>query len=183
MEKKNYLGAFDRFGGIPIGMNAYISAIRQVHEFKKNASIEHSPLIPLYLASIETGLAALILREQETQKTSVLEFYDTGDFLPYPSSLDLGPSYQFEIKFIEKTTIVSISKKHFNYLPKIFPECTHLYQQISASHLTGQLRGYLYTLIRFEAERLATFRQEYPILSKRLPCGLQLSYLKMQNSK
>jgi len=177
MEKKNYFGAFSQFGGMPIGMNAYISVILQVHEFKKNTSIEHSPLIPIYLANIETGLAALTITDQETQETSVLEFYDTGDFLPYPGSLALGPSYQFEIKFIEKTTIASISKKHFNYLPKIFQECTHLYQQISASQLNGQLRRYLFTLIQSEAERLEAFRQQCPILADRLPDKMLSSYL------
>ncbi|RBQ08914.1 Crp/Fnr family transcriptional regulator [Pedobacter miscanthi] len=139
METKNYFQALSHIDKIPVGMSAYLMHSLKEYRFKRQGKIQAADPQAIFLAYLQHGSARLYAVDRETHEQHTVDFYLPGNFLPLPAPA--GHSFQADlyIEFLEESTVLALSEKHFRYLPKLFSECTLLYHKMYSSHLLSQI--------------------------------------------
>lgn len=156
MEIQNYISALDALDQLQFGVDTYLTVVLQPHLFPKNHRLEKGNFEEIYLAYIEKGAAILSIIDQDSGEKQTISFYVENTFLPLLSYVDLGPTKELNLEFIEETNIIGISEKHYSNLPKLFTSCIHLYHKIYISHYIQQIK-------RAELLTLNSAEQRYEI--------------------
>jgi CRP-like cAMP-binding protein len=177
METQSYFTALRKHQQLPIGLEAYLSQALKAHHYNRKQKITTKTPVQNFLTCIQTGAARLYATDRETQEEQSLDFFFEGDFIPSIYQTALNQEKDLSIEFLEDTITLAISEKHYLFLPKIFPQTTHLYHNIHQKHYLSQIeRNILREILSAQTryEQLQTLRPE---LSNRISIIDMASFL------
>ncbi|WP_147243649.1 Crp/Fnr family transcriptional regulator [Pedobacter miscanthi] len=163
METEYYFAALRKYDQLPIGLEAYLTQALKTRQFKKKQKITQNTPTETFLSCITSGAARLYSTDRETHQEQSLDFFFKGDFIPLIYHTDLNQKKDLSIEFLEDTTALAITEKHYLFLPKIFPQILHLYHNIQQKHYLNQIeRNILREILSAQTryDQLQTLRPE-----------------------
>lgn len=178
MEKQKYFEALGARQKLPPGAEAYLSHSVGEHRFSRGGKLGADGGNDIYLAMILSGSAVLYHRDPETREQHILGFFLEGEFAPF-QEITARPNMNFVLEFLEDTVLLGIKRRHFLYIPRIFPECTLLYHKIYSAHYLEQLRRNLDRERLSAAQRFEELKSTRPALLNLISVKHLASYLGM----
>ncbi|QNN42716.1 Crp/Fnr family transcriptional regulator [Pedobacter roseus] len=120
MNGEDYTLKLSAFNPLSAGLKTYIATIAQKIPYLKGQALFISREKNLFFPLIEKGTLHIIAIDKDTDEEIIIGTNRTNDFLYHFAKIIPGSRYELYVEFLEDSSIIAISEKHFANLMKLF---------------------------------------------------------------
>jgi len=126
MNSDTYTEKLNAFNPLSAGLKAYIDTIAEKTDYKKGEALFLARYKNIFFPLVKSGSIKLFAVNRETDQEAFFGTYGTNDFLYHFAKLNHVSKYELYAEFLEDSSIVAISEKHFSNVMKLFSDASHL---------------------------------------------------------
>jgi len=140
MNSEIYTQNLERIHSLSAGLKAYIATIALRSNYEKGQKLGLQEGEYLYFPLLEKGQANIFAVEKTVEKKIKIGTYYSGDFLINFAKGNNDSYYEIVIEFLDDSSIIGITEKHFSNLMRVFLDAYLLSQRFSSLQFDTFLR-------------------------------------------
>lgn len=134
MNGDSYTDKLCVFNQLSAGLKAYISTIEEKTYYRKGDSKILARDQTIFFPFVKTGKLKVVAIDRENNYSAYIATYGADDFLYHIVNLSLLSNYDLHVEFLENSSLIGISEKHFFNVMKLFSDAYLLNLSYTSFH-------------------------------------------------